>query len=114
MKINNKEIKIGYKIVRLDLYSFCRSPSAGGIEYKLNQKVYPNKRHGPLCVFDSLEDTKNFLYNYSLYNYKVFKCNYEESNEDKAWSRYSIEFTEDLFPRTKLASWVELTEEIEL
>ena len=113
--MNNENIKTGYKIICLNMASFSRPFTYGGIEYKLNQKVYPRKGCGPLCVFDTLEDVKNFS-DFFIYDnaVRIFKCKYEESEEDKIWDYFHEISLSDLPYGTKLADWVELTEEIKL
>ena len=134
--MNNENIKTGYKIVLFleeGTYHSCSfyyylSKFNLHVEYSLNKKVYPKKGCGPLCVFDNLDDVKNFLIKEDVvlnildpnfFSFKLFKCNYEESNEIKVW-RFSKKLISPevslskLSSGTRLASWVELIEEQEL
>ena len=113
---NNEDIKTGYKVVRLNMNSFSKPFLFGGIKYKLNKKVFPKEGCGPLCIFDNLENIKEFFlsYNSTPINYRVIKCNYEESEEKKVWNDFEEIFLQVLPSGTKLANWVELIEEVKL
>ena len=112
---NDEKIKIGYKVVDWNMSSFS-SIKHGGIEYKLNQKIYPKEGCGPLCIFGNLENIKNFLdATYFSGIFLVFKCKYRESKKKKVWNNCcKIVPLKNLPYGTKLADWVELIEEIKL
>ena len=106
-----KYVKTGYKVVyffKSELFSIF---SHAEVKYILNQKVYPKKGCGPLCVFDTLENAKKSYLPFFC-GFKVFKCNYKESKKKKIWNNRYKSSLKDLPSGTRLANWVELIEEV--
>ena len=121
----NKEIKIGYKIVRVfddNYWSSFINPLqihnsfllTGMIAYRFNEFVKPHTNCGSLCVFNNLDIAKKYLkYNYSQSTHKIFKCEYIRSCSVKIFvNNTSEKYIQNLPDGTILACAVKLIEEI--
>ena len=113
------EIKKGYKVVTKDLES---TNYDNKVQYKVDEFVgRPDKRYGPLCVFDDIERAKHFFHvTLSGKNKKIYECEYIPSKQEYirgVWTVFPSEFvthTIDCLPEgTKLANKVKLIKEVE-
>ena len=74
MKINNQEVRLGWKVVfsgnsgLYGLYSAI-SPADCAIKYKLNEWTTPKDKCGPLAVFKTRQRAREFKGRY--HNHKV-------------------------------------------
>jgi len=72
----------GYKVVKKrSLISCIIAGKNIARQYKLNEWVKPIKDNGPLCVFNTIEDAKDFKCN----NNTIYECLYEKSSEHKVY-----------------------------
>jgi hypothetical protein len=85
-----KDIKDGYKVVRLNAeeqkLSFS-SYSCAEVRYCENEWASPRRGCGPLAVFDNITNALNFI-EYQLVPWKtlkIYKCKYVASNEKSLW-----------------------------
>jgi hypothetical protein len=91
--------EIGYKIVRREnggYYSYIidREKYFGTVEYKVGEWVEPRDGCGPLAVFETLEDAREFLAGpYKHVESCTFKCKYEQSlqQEMRCYSIYFLD-----------------------
>lgn len=112
-----EEIKEGFKLVRKNQNKKFHSAYLYGypIEYKINVFVYPTNGDGPLAVFDTFRNAKNFLGGLSKVPLKIFKCKYTKSEENHLWfMNNKYKFTKKTLPiGTICADKVMLIEKIE-
>ena len=98
-------IETGYKVVHVDKdnklcsgwYIPPKSESAS-TRYHINRWTKPKKGNGPLCIFTSFEDAREFtscsqgsfgwVNNYER-NLAIYKCLYVPCNETKLWYQLS-------------------------
>ena len=111
-------IEKGYKIVYCGVnqyLSMYTDDTIKTVQYKINEKVYPNKRCGPLCVFLTIDHAESFLaWNCTiekLHSIKIFECEFERSLEEHVWFFIDMDRIVRDRPtfRTVLANWVKLT-----
>lgn len=100
--------KVGYKV--LDNLTWRNSShtnsNTGGIVYRKDFKVYPQKGCGPLMVFKTEKSARSFAY-----SRPVIKCIYKPSKIQYVWlkekERYKTKITGWSFPDGKdVADWV--------
>lgn len=83
--------KIGYKVVREIypiLYGSIYLPSGRGLYYFLGEKTtIPSNEYGPMAVFDTIEDTRIFLFKdlVCTVGLRAFKVEYKPSNQRCLW-----------------------------
>lgn len=99
--------KIGYKVCDDQMHSVLAYVNP--VEYKLQEFIKPQKRCGPLCVFNDIEFALSFA---SGTTSRVFECEYIPSKKSKVWDDRRKEDLTWLPLNTVLASAVKLLEEI--
>ena len=75
----DKDIKIGYKICKVTDYQLLSINADRPVVYIPGEWAKPYLRCGPLAVFDTLENVKDFFrgyYGYHTKNGGIFKCEY--------------------------------------
>jgi len=77
-----EKYETGYKVVRKrSLVSAVIEGRDKSLQYKINEWTKPVKGFGPLCVFDTIEDAKDFKWD----NDTIYECLYEKSSEHKVY-----------------------------
>ena len=107
----------GYKVVRKseNLLLSATWWDSAAIIYSLEQKTYPHKNYGPLCVFDSLNNALGFTSNLQ----DIYFCEFAPSKHRLIWiPPKSLPYNSLKLPKTPigtmLADWVLLIQEAKL
>lgn len=103
--------KHGYKIVDQNDRSFSTGAWGAEVDYKRNMLVGPRAGCGPLAVFNTLENVKEFLdrFGWMPAMVRVYECTYVASEDTFLWKK-NIPYNgfQDLPPGTRFASLVSL------
>jgi hypothetical protein len=110
------EIKIGYKILD-EMGSIIVGFEQGGILYKINEWIKPNKNCGPLCLFKTFEEAEKYK---GWFKRKIYLCEYEPSDDLKVWVDKNYDNNDYnpfceldcLYKNTKLAKKIKILEEV--
>lgn len=120
------QIKKGFKIVRyiedLNQYFSCSWLvfSKFSLRYFINKKTFRRLTAGPLAVFDTIENTLEFIRDQVIrwrmsdgYRFKVFSCTYKPSTLKQNYLfTSSMGWNLTKLPKgTRLARWVKLEEQ---
>lgn len=85
---------IAFKVCRLIDGELISATDCGELtKYALNSPTRPNRGCGPLALFETLEQAKNFVQQernsgtsgQAAYNYQIFKCVYTPSTYTALW-----------------------------
>ena len=99
----------GYKVVKKrSLVSAIMMWTGNELQYKINEWIKPKKGCGPLCVFNTIEDAKNFKWS----DHIIYECLYEKSLEHKVYIGNEVKTIFDLPQGTVLATKVQLIRRI--
>jgi len=72
----------GFKVVKKQsLVSAIIQGKDCTLQYKVNKWIKSRKGCGPLCVFNTIENAKDFKWD----NHTIYECLYEKSNEHKVY-----------------------------
>ena len=78
----------GYKVVKKRSLISCVIVGKNiARQYKINKWVKPTKGNGPLCVFNTIEDARNFAWDF----HTIYECLYERSKERTVYVSNSSE-----------------------
>ena len=73
-----EKYETGYKVVKKQsLVSAIMQGKDYTLQYKVDKWVKPLKDNGPLCIFNTIEDAKNFKWD----THTIYECLYERSLE---------------------------------
>ena len=118
MKLNNQEIKEGYKVVSYELlapryFSYTRLLFKDSVEYKINEWTQPKQGCGPLAVFKNIDEAIKFQAR-QTHAFKIFKCFYVPSEYEGLWTTESKQIIRDKYCplNTDFADAVYLIEEV--
>ena len=104
-----KKYETGYKVVKKQsLVSAIIQGKDCALQYKVNKWIKSRKGCGPLCVFNTIENAKDFKWD----NQTIYECLYEKSNEHKVYCGNGERSIFSLPQGTILATKVELIRRI--
>ena len=95
----------GYKVVKKRSLISCVIVGKNiARQYKVNKWVKPVKGNGPLCVFNTIENARNFKWDL----HTIYECLYEKSPEHRVYCSVEKRNIFDLPQGTVLATKVKL------
>jgi len=112
--------KKGYKIVNQHLHqyqSLLGGNTSSLVEYKIGEFVRRRPKCGPLAVFKSKHDVREFMRNFGWLSSPVFKVEYEPSKQKQLWKVLSYgnkSYYDNLPTGTALANAVKLIKEVKV
>jgi len=111
----------GYKVVRYEYKRYYSVISSKRVEYFKDMKNYRPEYCGPLALFDTFLNAQIFtIENLATVISRIYKCQYELSNDKKLWymHRYSFAYpyqkiSSSYIPEgTIFANWIKLIEPV--